>query len=259
VEDVETISEIKHLLLNQPCLHLQNSKVYDGKISRICIDKLLRYFREDIAEAQNAYVMPKVLAHSYMSRLASVIAHNDRAIPLTDDGFGNSILQSRYLNYYDEQVQNQTAMVKLSLKTIFINLNVPLIDVMQFRDRHREKLLNFRRRIRSLSRQMAQRLDTTTQQRAFEELIKDEVVPASAEIKAKLEENNLRFVATNILLTLAGCAGVAISGEWLGHLVNIGILAGAALVGNIRQERLIIKDHLLGYLYQAQGEFGLNQ
>ena len=258
IKDVSTISEIRRLVSQQPEHHPSRTRVYDGKISLVCRERLLDCFRENITGEENAYVMPQILAHSYMSRLASIITQNDGTMPLTNDGFGNSILQSRYLTYSQEREQNQAVLVNLSLKTIYISPNVPLTDIIRFRENHNKELLNFRRKIRGISRQVAQGLDTAARQNAFEELIRDEILPAKDEIEAKLEESNLRFVTKNILLMLAGCAGVVMSGEWLGQLVNTGILAGAVLIESIREERLTIKKNPLGYLYQAQNELGIN-
>jgi hypothetical protein len=258
IQDIETIAEIRRLLLQQSNNNLLRTRVYNGKIALDCRERLLEYFRENIIEEENAYIMPNVLAHSYMSRLASVIAKNDRTIPLTDDHFGDSILESRYLNYSHEQAKNQAMLAKLSLQIISIDPDTPLVNIILFRKKHSKELHNLRRKIRQLSRQIAKGLDNATRQQAFEDLIKDEIIPAKEEIKAKLNENNLQFLAANIILTVAGCAGVAISGEWFGQIVNAGILAGASLIGNIRRERLTVKNHPLGYLYQAQKQFGTN-
>jgi len=256
VDDVKNFSEIRDILSRQTDLNLRESSVYDGKISLVCREKLKEYFRENVRERKGKYIMPSILAHSYMSRLASVISHNDGTIPLTDNRFSDSILESRYLSYERQQGQNQGELAKLALQTIEINPAVPLHDIIRFRNNHRTELSVFRRSIRCISRHVEQGLDTAARQFAFQELIRDELIPARQEIETKLAENNLHFVAANIVIMVAGCAGVAISGEWLGQLVNTGILAGAALIGDIRRERLTVKNHPLGYLYQAQKKFG---
>lgn len=205
----------------------------------------------------NSVIFPAPIGYAYMVRLAGLISQNDSAIPLTDIPPFENIFADRFIDYADEQKLNQSELARLSLQSISIKPDTPLINVLTFRDKHRQMLLNFRRKIRGLSRQVAQGLDTTNKQRIFEEIIKDEILPAKVEIEAKLKENNVVFVAGCVLGVLAGCAGIVISKEWLGHLVSRGILTGAALVGNIRKERMIVAGDPLGYLYQAQKQFGV--
>jgi len=238
------------------------SRIHFEKLAEESLFRVWEAIREDVplsADKDGYVVFPEPLGHSYMSRLASVIAQQDKSIPLTNLPAFQDILNDRFIDYSDERRHNQSQLATMSLKTISIVSETPLIEILRFRGRHRKMMLNFRRYIRDLARQVSAGLQNSKKQEVFEELIKDKIIPAKLEIETKLNENNLRFIAMNIAMMLAGCAGVAISQAWLGYLVSNGILAGATLVGNLREERLILKEHPLSYLYQAQEKFGLKR
>ena len=256
VDDVKTISEIRDIIARQPNLHPHRSIIYDGKISHLCKDELLRYFRGNIEREKKAYVMPAILANAYMTRLASAITSNDGSVPITDSPEGHDILTSRFVDYSQEHRSNQAQLATLSLQTLSINPETPLIEILSFKDKNRDMLYRFRSYMRELARQVRHGLDTNEKQNVFEELIRDKVIPIKGEIEAKLTENNLRFFGACLVTTLAGCVGVVISQEWLGELASTGIVAGAALFGNLRSERLIPADHPLAYLYKAQQQLG---
>jgi hypothetical protein len=258
VKDTRTISLIKNIFLPQLYSRLQRSEVYHGKISLVCREKLLVYFEECVNEAGNAYVMPEILANAYMSRLASVIAYNDGTIPLTNDEFGNSILQSRYIDYSSERRQNQAELVKLSLKTISVNPDVPLVKILRFRDKHREDLINYRMHVRQLIRAISYNLNNSDKQCLFEEIVKDEFLPVKEEVEAKLSENTDWFMINNTVIMIAGMGATILSDgqAWLARLLSSVVALGINVLGNIRDDRKCIKNHPLGYLYQAQKKFG---
>lgn len=250
------------------CIH----KVKRKRFSRIHFEKwapdslfkVWRAIKNDIPlspDVDDYVIFPEPLGNAYMSRLASVIAQHDKTTPLTNLPDYQDILTDRFVDYSEEQKQVQLQLATMSLQTISIEPETPLIEILRFKDKykHRKMLFDFRRYIRDLTRQVSAGLQNSKKQEIFIELIKDKILPAGEEIGKKLDENNLRFVAGNIVLTLAGCAGAAISQEWLGYLVVTGILAGAKLIGNLREERLILEEHPLCYLYQVQKKFGVNK
>ena len=201
-------------------------------------------------------IFPEPLANSYMSRLASVIAESDTTNPITSNLSYHNVLVDRYLDYSDERRSNQSQLANLSLQTISIDPAVPLIEILKFRNKNGDMLINFRRQIRELSRQIQIGFDTANKQKVFEEIITDKIVPVRREVEAKLEENNLKFVGSCITIALAGYAGIVFSGEYLGQLITAGILISAALIGNLRSERKVPVDNQLGYLYKAQQKLG---
>jgi len=208
---------------------------------------------------KNNVIVPTPFSDTYMSMLASSIAANDGTIPLTDEDLWHYALIDRFINYEEERKENQGQLATMSLKTISIDPNVPLIEILRFRNDHRDMLINFRRQIRELSRQVAQGLNTAEKQSVFEEIIGDNIGTAKVEIEAKLKESNLGFVRGCIVITLAGCVGVVISQEWLAPFITAGILAGAELIDNIRRDRFIQTSDPLGYLYKAQKRLGIRE
>lgn len=201
-------------------------------------------------------IVPTPFYDMYMSRLASVIAAKDRTDPLTNETLWQDVIIDRYKDYSEELKLNRSQLAELSLKTISIAPDVFLAEVIKFRNNHRDMLINFKSYIHELSWQVAKGLNAPERQYVFEEIINYKILPASKELEAKLNENNLHFVAGNFLLTLVGCAEIVITQEWLGPLLTNGILAAAGWIGNLREERIIHKKHPLSYLYQAQKALG---
>jgi len=121
-------------------------------------------------------------------------------------------------------------------------------------------LINFRKYIRELARQVATGLNTTEKQSIFEEIIKDKIVPVKEEIQCKLSESDIAFGLSAIDITQAGVMGaIASSGEdWRTGIAGVGISIIVSIYKSLREDRNIIKNHPLGYLYQAQKKFGQN-
>ena len=128
---------------------------------------------------KNNVIVPTPFSDTYMSMLASSIAANDGTIPLTNENLWHYALIDRFINYEEERKENQGQLATMSLQTISIDPNVPLIEIMRFRNDHRDMLINFRRQIRELSRQVAQGLNTAEKQSVFEEIICDNIRPAN--------------------------------------------------------------------------------
>jgi len=223
-----------------------NSHLIKRKVSLVPID-------------QNTVAVPIQLFEMYISRLASIIAQNDDIALLTDKISCQNAALSRFIDYFDERKQNQSHLANLSLQTISIPTEVPLADVVKFRDRHRNMLLRFRGYIRELSRQVSQGLDDTKKQCVIEEIIKDKILPSNEEIKGKLLESNIAFGFSALDITQATAIGmIASQGENLLAGIGAGLISlTISFVQSLREDRKCTKEHPLGYLYRAQKEFGV--
>jgi hypothetical protein len=190
-----------------------------------------------------------------MARLASVIAEKDKSFPLTNLSSFQDILIDRYIDY---EKPSQSELAKLSLQTVRIKQNVPFINVVRFRDKHRWELISFRRAIHKMSRQIGIGLDTSERQEKLQEIIKDEVLPAKEEIEARLKEGDIAFGLSALDITQATAVGmIASQGENLLAGIGAGLISlTISLVQSLREDRNIIKEHPLGYLYRAQKKFG---
>ncbi len=271
ITDIRKTPEIKTKIKEMIKKPVRTSQRIRPKFSKLSMSKIdinhliniVFEFKEagiHISPADNNYmIVPTAFSDTYMSMLASSIATNDGTIPLTNVNLWNDALIDRYINYDEERMDNQGQLATMSLKTISIDPNVPLIEILRFRNDHRDMLINFRRQIRELSRQVAQGLNTAEKQSVFEEIIGDNIRTAKVEIESKLKESNLGFVRGCIVITLAGCVGVVISQEWLAPFITAGILAGAELIDNIRSDRFIQTSDPLGYLYEAQKRLGIRE
>jgi len=211
-----------------------------------------------LTDGSNGIIVPKPFADMYMSRLASVVAQNDNSVPLTNETLWQDAALDRVIDYSEERKQNQSELVKLSLQTIAVNPDVPLAEILKFRDKHRKDLINYRTHIKKLVRQISKGKDTSEKQVLFEEIVKDEFLPVKEEVEAKLSKNSDWFMINNTAIMVAGIGAILLSGgqAWLANLLQGTVAMGINICGNIRDDRKCIKDHPLGYLYKAQQQLG---
>jgi hypothetical protein len=206
-------------------------------------------------DIDHSVILPEPFTNHYMPRLASVICQNDKTIPLTNLPNFHDAVTDRFINYDDK---NESELAKLSIQTARIGLKTPLKKVIKFRDKYRDELIVFRRSIRKLSRQVGTDLNTSKRQVRLQEIVKDEVLPAKEEVEAKLTEDDIAFGFSALDITQATALGmIASQGENLLAGVGAGLISlTISLVRSLREDRNIIREHPLGYLYQAQKKFG---
>lgn len=241
---------------------LKTFSLHYEKITAECLRKIQAALHiGDVLTDDQYAVLPEVLGYSYMSWLASIIAQQDKAVPLTNLSAFQDILNDRFIDYSDERRRNQSQLARMSLKTISIEPETPLIEILRFRDRHRKMMLNFRRQLRELSRQVAIGLNTAERERVLEEIIKDKVLPARGEIEAKLSEGDIAFGLSAMNIVQATLIGALASGgqSWITGIAGAGISLSISLVQSLREDRNITKEEPFGYLYQAQEKFGQKQ
>jgi hypothetical protein len=204
---------------------------------------------------EDSIAMPTQLHDPYMSRLASVISEADGSVPLTNEKFWQSAMLGRYVNYSQERAENQAKLVTMSLDTISIDPDVPLKKVLEFREKHRDKLLALRREIRALVRSISKGLDDSEKQKVFEEILRDRIIPSREVIQTELRETDIGFVWRCIEIAAVTDVGIVTTQEFITCLVTAGLLMGFALGRNLRDNRLTVSNDPLGYLYQARKEF----
>jgi len=209
---------------------------------------------------KNNVIVPTPFSDTYMSMLASSIAANDGTIPLTNENLWHYALIDRFINYEEERKENQAQLADLSLRTLAIDPEVPLINILRFRDKNRDKLIKYRRMIRRLVRDISGEIDTNQKQVLFEEILKDEIFPEKEDIEAKLKSESTFFTVASTVITVTAIGTILLSGgqAWLGGLLQGAASIGLNYYGNVRAER-IIKDRPLGYLYKAQKRLGIRE
>jgi len=202
--------------------------------------------------------IPSFLVDAYMSWLASTISQADGSVPLADELLWQNIMLEPNLASCQERIADQAKIANMSLQTISIHHDVPLDAVIKFRDKHRDELINFRRSIRKLSKQIGIGLNTSKKQEQLQEIIRDEVLPSKQEIEAKLTEGDIAFGFSALDITQATAMGmIASRGENLLAGVGAGLISlTISFVQSLREDRNIIREHPLGYLYRAQKKFG---
>jgi hypothetical protein len=211
-----------------------------------------------LTDGSNGIIVPKPFADMYMSRMASVIAQKDGSVPLTNESLWQDAALARVIDYSKERKQNQSELARLSLQTIAVNPDVPLIDILKFRDKHRKDLINYRKQIRELAWHISKGLTDSEKQSLFEDMVKDKFLPVKEEVEAKLSQNADWFMINNTSIMVAGIGAILLSGgqAWLASLFQGAVAVGINILGTIRDDRKCVKDHPLGYLYQAQKKFG---
>lgn len=267
LEDIKQ-REIKTKLINI----FKSQRVKNGKYAQIHFEKfnplILLQIRDELHTEipfspvnENTLIIPSVLMCAYLSRVATTLSLKDNSSPLTNAVDYQNILLDKYTSYEQEHRDNQCQLANLSLKTISIDPSVPLADILRFKDNHTEMLLGFRRKIRKLARQVARGLNTADKQNAFEKIIKDEVLPAKSEIETKLNENSIQFLIMDLVIAITSVAAIVSYGgqAWLSNFAQGAVALTANSLLSIRQDRNIIREHPLGYLYRAYREFGANK
>lgn len=238
----------------------KNFHIHEHKWSPIYLEKISWRLREVFPRNKigRYLVVPDTIGKAYMSRLASMIAQHDKIVPLTNVPSFQDILIDRFINYEEE---TKAELAKLSIQIVRINSNVPFKNILKFRDKHRDELINFRRSIHKMSKQIGTNLNIAKRQEKFKEIIIDEVLPAKEEIEAKLSEGDIAFGFSALDITQATVMGmIASRGENLLAGIGAGLISlTISLVQSLHEDRNIIKDHPLGYLYRAQKKFGVNE
>jgi hypothetical protein len=208
-----------------------------------------------IGDDYNYVAFPAPLGHSYMSRLASVIAQHDKSVPLTNLPAFQDILIDRYIDYEAYTGSTHTDLAKLTLQTISINQKVPLKNVLQFRDKHRKELLRFRRQLRKLTEHISGGLDTSAKQKLLKGIISEDILPRRDEIEAKLSESNVTYTISAIGIAIPTILGI-VTGGGLAIFAGGVVSLSSALTCSLYSDRQYIKGHPFGYLYSAQKKFG---
>jgi len=271
ISDLKKIPEIKESLSNilqSPQWRRERTDsfrtIYMEKFNPIHLAGLFIELREigvhfsPRTDSSKGMIVPKPFYDMYMSRLASVLSQTDNSVPLTNENLWQDAALGRVIDFSEERKHDQLELVRLSLQTISINSNVPLIEVLRFRDRHRTELLNYRRYIRKLSQKISKGLLDSERESLIKEIATDELLSAKEEIEAKLSEGVIAFGYSALDIAQATVMGIFAS--W-GENSLAGLGAGLtsltiSFVQSLRKDRKIIKEHPLGYLYRAEKEFG---
>jgi len=149
--------------------HENRFSIYKEKWSPLYLDKICWKLRErfELNAIDDRVILPEAVALAYMSRLASVISEIDSSTPITDVTNYHNIVIDRYVDQGNQEQDNLSELAKLSLNTIRIGQEVPLVAVLHFRDKHRTELSSFRKAIRRLTRQVGTGLNTSKRQQRF--------------------------------------------------------------------------------------------
>jgi hypothetical protein len=251
----------KKILAEKPRDGRYYTRLHIDKISKDIKKMFEQFLNEKLdCDEEGFFYIPAIIAHAYMSRLASTIAETKNLVPLTNETKWHKIAIDRYINYSLERREDQAQLANLSLQTLSVDPAVSLIDILRFRDSHRPELINYRREIHKLAHQISKGLNTAEKQTLFEEIVKNEIIPAKREIEAKLKSVANFFMVADIVFTATAIGTIILSDgqAWLGSLLQGTASLGLNFYGNVRAERAIT-DKPVGYLYKSEQRFGSNK
>lgn len=263
----EFLNDIQDKDVRQSIVKLQHPEaggrrfgIHHYKLSPDCLDKLVDALQDILRpDPVDEFIrFPEAVGMAYMSRLASVLARKDNASALTGNSSCQNVLVDKYYQSADPERATQAKLAILSLETISISPAVPLKNILSFRDQHRDDLLNFRRSIRRLCRQIGGTDSYEDSQAKLKEIVKDEVLPTRHQIEERLKGNRIAFGLSAFDMTQAVVLGGLASGgeNWVTALMGVGISLAISLVKSQRQDRQLVRDHPFAYLYKAEKHFG---
>ena len=147
-------------------------------------------------------------------------------------------------------------LARLTLQTISIRPDAPLVTVLRFRDNHRDELARFRRRIRQLCRSLTKPDPVERLHDELPALVRDEIQPGTDELRAKLREHGVAFGVSALDVVQATTIGLMGSGlnDWIRGIAG-GVLSLAFSAWRARRERQRLLDESpLSYLLTAQSQ-----
>ncbi len=236
-------------------------RIYKHKISKDAISGLENLLGKRFDYVSSDMIaLPENIAHVYMSRLASVIANNDHSIPITNISNGNRILTSRFIDYSQEHRENQGILAQLSLQSLAINPDVPLDSIFSFRDKNRDKLSAYRKKISILTDGISKGFDSVEKMELFQRTVKNQILPEIKNMEDELKRKDNIFMVTNAASTITSIIIIICTGghAWLLSLINSGLNVGLQLYGNYSDNRAINKK-TVAYLYEVRQTFGVNK
>lgn len=210
------------------------------------------------AQPDGFYRVAEGFGNPYMSRLASVVAEADKASPLTNISTSQDVVVDRHAEVLGSKAA-QTAegeLARLTLQAVGIRPDVPLVEVLRFRNTHRDELDSLRRQIRRLCRSLTKQDSVQHLQRDLQALVEDEIRPGLDELRARLHEHGIAFGVSSLDIVQASIVGLLGSGvsDWL-YGVAGGVLSLAISACRARRERQrLLDEDPLSYLLAAQSQ-----
>lgn len=212
----------------------QNPATWATGWSRIHIEKMSRPLRDALAHRRqpdhHGFVeVDPAMASAYMARLAATVARRDEAAPYTDRSTSHRVVVDRYAEVGPRQTARaaEAALAVLSFSRIGISPGVPLGEIWAFRETHADELARYRQSLRRLTRPIPRDLSSQELQHECTGILRDDVWPATDELRTKLRECGIDSVLAALEVVML--CGAALLGSGLSPTMWTAALAPLAV------------------------------
>ncbi|TCK98020.1 hypothetical protein EDC19_0426 [Natranaerovirga hydrolytica] len=242
----------------------RDSLLHHTKISSAVLPILKKKMDIDRAEGGNWYIMNESLADLYMSVLAKYLAVIDQ----DDTVIGTDRYQ--YQNYaykrraFSTRFDNCKTFLDLRCSGLPTpNMDIPLSDILNFKEKRKNELLRFRLLMKEKERQLKS-CESVVEMKDKINTFQDEIALGLSDLERVMKDSNWKTRATVYgtlisvsvpnIIEVAEMFGSHIPLTYKGVAIASGVALGGALamkeIGNMRQEA--IANSQFAYVYHAK-------
>jgi hypothetical protein len=194
------------------------------------------------------------LLFSYMSKLTSIVSEKDGTVPYTNVETSHEVIIDRFSE--SPQVYDlESILISLSMSTISIPATTSFAQLLDFRETHTAELKNYRKAIHNISISISG-LGYNDQFRELKKIEKEQFIPASEELKAKMSESGFDFGSSILQLAATTAVGVSLGGSQAG--LATGLISAAFSAFRWRKSQNKVRKEPLSYLARLQEQFPQN-
>ena len=234
------------------------SWVHSDKLPLVLQDAL---FTKETVRSEGFFQAAEGFISAYMSQLAAAVGESDRSYPLTNHPVNQDVVVDRQADPATAgNLETATSeLAQIAFDTVAVHADTPLLTLLRFRDKHRDQLTSFRRKIRQLARQVAVPSTAENRRKLVQQISDDDLQPAVEELEARLRESNVGFVRRVMELALGAGVGWLVSGNLVGPAAT-GLVGVAFAAWDTRRGRQkLAAGEPLSYLFLARNRFGQAQ
>jgi len=141
------------------------------------------------------------------------------------------------------------------MEAVDIDPETPVLDILRFRDTHADELARFRLDIDRLAKSLEDDLPYEALVQSVRDIVLNEVMPSYNDLKNRLREHSINWLATGFLkVTAISTGATAIPTALLGLSVPIALIAGFGIsvatssVMFCTEREEILRDNPYSYL-----------
>lgn len=214
-------------------------------------------------------------AKFYMTLLANKICERKNIALLTDNLLTSNLsdkarldnqiaIKGQEYSYYDRERNEryihlaQGLLTNLVIKGIRIRRTSSLVDVVEFKKRHKDELGMFRTNIAKLTQNVSKDLPFEAMKQQIEDIYEDEFLPAYNNFKKALKGSGVKWAADNFMkISFFSTSATAVPMTLLGLAMPHAILAGVGVslitsaISYNQEKREKLRTNPYSYLLQV--------